>query len=120
MFVSTYSVTVTTDASGNASVDTPPIRGIINRIEYVKDDYATGVDFTITVKDGPNIWAQDNVDASATKYPVIEGSDVDGTAETGSFASIAVGDEPINIAIAAGGNATSGTFKFTIVGTVGE
>ena len=53
-----------------AEVYTGEITGKIISITYTKDDFAAGVDFTITGEDtGINIWTQTNVDATATGCP---------------------------------------------------
>ncbi len=116
MFVRKFTVPVTTASGGGATVVTAPIRGVINRIEYVKDDFADGVDFAISITDGPGLWTQDDVNASAARYPLIEGHKADGTTQTGAFVPVAVADDTVTIAVTNGGDTKSGTFVFTVIG----
>ncbi len=115
-----HEVTVTVDASGDATTYTSePVNGRIFTCIYTKDDFANGVDFTITTNDtAQNVWVQDDVNASATIAPR------QATHSTVGVASLYAGsgepvedhvvatDEHIKIVIASGGNATSGTFTF--------
>ena len=65
-----YRKVITTASDGSAEVYTGEITGKIISITYTKDDFAAGVDFTITGEDtGINIWTQTNVDATATVAP---------------------------------------------------
>ena len=116
MHVTKHILPVTTNATGDATAYTPPLTGLINRIEYRKTDYADGVDFAITVDGGVEIWTQADVDASATRYPLVDGNDTDGTAQTGAFAAIAVADDRVKIVVDDGGNAKTGTFVIYILG----
>lgn len=119
MTIRNFSVTVTTDGSQNASKDTSRIRGYVEAIEYVKNNYTDGVDFTITAKNsGENIWTQVNVNASvkvrprsATHTTAGVGATYDGTRAV--LDRIAIDDE-INIALAQGGAAKTGTFIITV------
>lgn len=109
-------VIVTTDASGNATAYSGAIMGKIEAIHYVKGDFADGVDFTITgEKFAEGIWAQSDVNASASKWPRLACHDLVGVAATtdGTRAlrdKIALANDRVKIAIAQGGNAKSGTF----------
>lgn len=116
-------VPVTVSSGGAAEVYSPVISGKIVSIRYVKGDFANGVDFTITAEaTGETIWAEENVNASATRYPRA------GTASTAGAASlyasggtavnekIALSQDRVKIVVAAGGNATSGTFHITVDG----
>jgi hypothetical protein len=54
-----YKVTVTTAADGTVTAYSPRLSGEIHQIEYVKTDYANGVDFTITGEaTGVNLWTR--------------------------------------------------------------
>ncbi len=115
-FIRTHTVTVTTDASGDATAYTGEINGVLSHIVYVKDDFATGVDFTITAeKTGQNIWVESDVNASAVRAPRQPTHSQTGVpldyAASGSLveSDIAI-DGRIKIVIAQGGNAASGTF----------
>ena len=118
MYTQTHSVTVTTDGDGDGIGYTPPIRGQIREIVYVKDDYAAGVDFTITTNTtGRTVWTQENVDASANVQPRRPCHGTDGAAlyfndegDEPVTAPIAMGGELLKIVVAAGGANKSGTF----------
>jgi hypothetical protein len=65
-----YKVTVTTAADGTATAYSPRLSGEIHSIQYVKTDFANGVDFTITSEaTGEQLWAESDVNASAVRYP---------------------------------------------------
>lgn len=123
MTIRRFPVTVTVDASGDATKYSPPIYGTLVSVRYVKTDYANGVDFTITNETtGEIIWDEDDVNASATRYPRAATHSTAGVASL--YASggeavngrIALGGERIKIIVGSGGNATTGVFHFTIDG----
>lgn len=116
IFIRTHAVTVTTNASGAATAYTDEINGILSHIVYVKDDFASGVDFTITAeKTGQNIWVESDVNASAVRAPrqpthSQTGVPLDYASGGGLVESEIALDGRIKIVIAQGGNAKSGTF----------
>ena len=122
MTVRRFTHTITVDASGDADVDTAWIRGNLISIRYVKDDFADGVDFTLTGKDtGQTLWAETSVNASASKYPRAPTHTTAGAAALYAGGGTAVNalialDEQINIVVADGGNATSGTLHIIVDG----
>lgn len=114
-------VSVTTAADGSATAYSPTITGKVSQIRYVKTDFAAGVDFTITAEaTGETIWAQNDVNASATVAPRQPTHSTAGVAEL--FASggtavsdkIALANDRIKIVIANGGNVKTGTFHLVI------
>lgn len=117
------SITLTTDASGDATGYLGPLSGAIANIVYTKDDFADGVDFTITNETtGQNIWTESDVNASAVRAPRQPTHGQDGTPSL-----YAVGGEPvedkiylanerIKIVVGSGGNAKSGTFTVIMGG----
>jgi len=114
-------VEVTTIADGSATAYSDTITGKISQIRYVKADFASGVDFTITSEaTGETIWSQNDVNASATVAPRQPTHSTAGVAEL--FASggtavsdkIALANDRIKIVIASGGNVKTGTFHFVI------
>lgn len=116
-----YEVDITTDASGNAIAYSPRIRGKIHQIEYVKTDFANGVDFTITGEaTGIGIWTESDVNASAVRAPRLPTHSQVGVAALYASAGTAVADkialagDRVKIAIAQGGNAKSGTFHILV------
>ena len=116
------SVTITTDASGNATVflsaaDGGLLSGRLVNLIYAKTDFADGVDFTITSEaTGQTLWTQSDVNASATVAPRQPTHTTAGAASLYAAAGTAVNDhlvlanDRIKIVIASGGDTKSGTF----------
>jgi hypothetical protein len=118
-----YELTVTTDASGNATAYAPSAgrcRGLLESIQYEKVDYADGVDFTITDDEtGESLWADTNINASEIVRPRAPVMDQAGAARLYAAGGTAVAERiaivsRIKIVIAQGGNAKSGTFRFIV------
>lgn len=123
MAIRRFVVPVTVDASGDATEYSPVLSGKLISFRYVKDDFANGVDFTITAEDtGETLWAEENVNASATRYPRAATASTAGAASLYAALGTAVNDriglsqDRVKIVVASGGNATSGTFHITIDG----
>jgi len=117
MYVERHSVSITTDAAGDATGYTPVVTGKIVAIVYTKTDYAAGVDFTITSETtGQTIWTESNVNASKTCVPRQATHDTAGVASLYAGAGepvedyVHVANERVKIVIASGGNAKTGTF----------
>jgi hypothetical protein len=115
-----YKVTVTTAADGSATAYSPRIAGKLHQIEYVKTDYANGVDFTITGEaTGVNLWTEADVNASAVRMPRGPTHSQAGVASlyAATFAvqdKIALASDRIKIVLAAGGATKTGAFHFLI------
>jgi hypothetical protein len=116
-FVQKHTVTVTTDSGGDATAYTPVTTGRVQTVVYVKDDYAAGVDFTITVEGtAEGVWTESNVNASATVAPRQATHSTVGVASLYAAAGepvedhIAIADDRIKIVVANGGDTKSGTF----------
>lgn len=112
-----YKVTITTAADGSATAYTPRVSGKLHQIEYVKTDFADGVDFTITGEaTGVGLWTESNVNAAAVKAPRLATHTQVGVASLYAAGGTAVQDcialasDRVKIVIAAGGNAKIGTF----------
>ena len=119
MHVTRQAVAVTTAADGTATYYTGNVTGRVHSIRYVKDDFAAGVDFTITAETtGQNIWTEANVNASETMSPVAVPQLNDGTDSTITEVPVLLDNERISIAIAQGGDAKSGTFHITVEGNI--
>lgn len=110
-------VTVTTAADGTVTAYTPRISGKIQQIEYVKTDYADGVDFTITTeRSGQGLWTESNVNASATRAPRQPTYSQTGAAllyaagGTAVTDKVGIANDRVKIVLAQGGNAKVGTF----------
>lgn len=117
-----YTVSVTTAADGTAIAYSPRrISGKIHQIEYVKTDFADGVDFTIEGEaTGVDLWVQSNVNASAAVAPRQATHSTAGVAAlyasggTAVLEPVALGNDRVKIAIAQGGNAKTGTFHILV------
>lgn len=113
-------VEVTTIADGSATAYSDTITGKISQIRYVKADFASGVDFTITSEaTGETIWTQLDVNASVTVAPRQATHSTAGVASlyAATYAvldKIALANDRVKIVIASGGNAKTGTFHIVV------
>lgn len=115
-----HSIKVTTITGGTQTAYLPKTNGKLMSIRYEKDDFADGVDFTITAEDtAENLWVDTNINASETVRPRIAvqnnaGADItyDGTRKV--YEPYNLVDERIKIVIAQGGDAKVGTFHILI------
>lgn len=121
MTVRRFEVTVTTASDGTATAYSPYLSGKLHSVQYVKTDYADGVDFAITAEaNGQAIWSESDVNAAVTKAPRLATHTVAGAAAlyaSGGVAvldKIALGRDRIKIVLAQGGNAKTGKFVFLI------
>jgi len=112
-----YAVTVTTDASGDATAFISPKLPHNDRVLaviYEKIDFATGVDFTITTDvTNQNVWVETNVDASKTVNPSVGTHDTAGIATGARDYIVLASLERLKIVVANGGAMKTG--KFTLV-----
>lgn len=116
-----FEVDAVTNASGDATAYTPFFSGYVVSIQYLKTDFADGVDFTITAdKTGQTLWAEENVNASAIKAPRQPTHTPAGVASLYAAGGVAVNDKIAlsrdrgKIVVASGGNTKSGKFVFTM------
>lgn len=114
-------MTVTTAADGTVTAYSPRVSGKLSQIEYVKTDYADGVDFTITgERTGIGLWTEANVNASAVRAPRQPAHSQVGAAllfASGGTAvtdKIALSNDRVKVVLAQGGNAKVGTFYITL------
>jgi len=121
MYAERHSVTVTTEADGSATAYTEVLTGELITAVYTKNDFADGVDFTITAEaTGETLWTEANVNASAVRAPRQATHSTAGVASLYAAGGAAVNDkiclavDRIKIVIAAGGNVKSGTFHFIV------
>ena len=121
MAIRRFNVAVTTAADGSATAYSPYLSGYIHSIQYVKTDFADGVDFTITAEaTGETIWAESNVNAAVVKAPRQATYSTAGVAELYAAGGTAVSDriavsrDRVKIVIAQGGNAKSGAFNIIV------
>lgn len=117
-------VTLTTAADGSSTAYSNAVKGRLLAIRYVKPA-AGGFDnastMTVTLETtGQAVWAESNVDASASRYPRVATHGITGVAALYAAAGTAVNDyiaianERIKIVIASGGNAKNATFYFVL------
>lgn len=121
MAIRKFTVSLTTDASGDVTAYTPYLSGLVQQVIYTKTDFADGVDFTITVEGtGETVWTESNVNAAVAKLPRSATHSTAGVAllyAAGGAAvanQIAIGRDRIKCVIAQGGNAKTGTLTFLI------
>lgn len=116
MFAQRHTIAVETDAAGAATAYSPNVTGRIHAIVYVKDDFAAGVDFTITLEaTGESLWTDTNVDASETVYPV-QKANLGGTGAASTILEqpLIAANDRVKIVIAQGGNTKGGTFHVVV------
>jgi len=121
MTIRRFEVTVTTASDGSATAYSPYLSGYLVSAQYVKTDYADGVDFTITAEaNGQAIWSESDVNAAVTKAPRLAVHTIAGAAAlyaSGGVAvldKIALGRDRIKIVLAQGGNTKTGKFVFLV------
>lgn len=121
MAIRKFTVSILTDGSGDATAYTPYLSGYINAIQYVKTDFANGVDFTITADaTGESILALTDQNSSVKHFPRAATHSTVGVASV--YASggeavnsrIALGADRVKIVIAQGGSAKTGTVVVTV------
>lgn len=117
-YVQRLAVTVTTAADGSATVYSPTVTGKLSQIRYVKNDFANGVDFTITSEaTGETLWTQTDVNASTTKAPRQPVHTTAGVASVyastdGVLDKISLANDRVKIVIADAGDSKVGVFHF--------
>lgn len=121
MTIRRFEVPVTTAADGSATAYSPYLSGYLHDIQYVKTDFADGVDFTITSdKTGRTLWAENDVNIAAVRAPRQATHSTAGAAALYAAGGTAVNDrialsrDQIKIVIAQGGNAKKGKFVITV------
>jgi hypothetical protein len=123
MTIRRFVVPMTVDAAGDGIFYTPPIHGELVSIRYVKIDFADGIDFVCTLETtGETVWAEDTLNASATRYPRAASHSTAGVAALYASGGVAVldrigiGGDRIKIVVDGGGVSKSGTLHVTIDG----
>lgn len=116
-----YKVTVPVNASGDATAYSPRLSGELYAIEYVKTDYADGVDFTITDEaTGKTLWTESNVNAAKVCSPRTPRHSTAGVAELYASGGTAVTDRlplantRVKIVVASGGVSKTGAFHILV------
>lgn len=123
MTIRRFVVPATVNASGDATVYSPPVYGSLISITYVKSTYANGVTFVVTAETTTEtLWSEAAVNATATRYPRAPTATTAGVASlyaaggTAVNARIALGGDRVKIVVSLGGVSTTGTFHITIDG----
>jgi hypothetical protein len=121
MYAERHVVALTTDTNGAATGYTPVVTGPIRTIRYVKTNFTDGVDFTVTLEStGETVWAEDNVNASATRSPRAATHSTAGVAALYAGSGTAVNDmivavrDRVKVVVASGGSVTTGAVHVTI------
>jgi len=116
-----FKVLLTTAADGSAIGYTPRLTGEVHSIQYVKTDFADGVDFTVTAEaTGESIWTESNVNASAVRYPRAPTHTQAGVASlyaaggTPVQARVGVAADRVKNVVAQGGNVKSGAIHVLV------
>ena len=121
MAVRKFSIPLTTNGSGAATGYTPYLSGYISSIQYVKTDFADGVDFTITADvTGESILALTDQNTAFILRPRAATHSTAGVAAV--YASggtavndlIALGRDRVKVVIAQGGDTKTGTVVVTV------
>lgn len=123
MPVRRFVVPMTVDAAGDGTFYSPAIYGHLVSLRYVKIDFADGIDFVCTLETtGETLWAEDTLNASATRHPRAATHSVAGAASlyaaagTAVNGKIAIGGDRIKIVVDGGGVSKSGTLHITVDG----
>jgi hypothetical protein len=117
-------IVVTTAADGTATAySASTYNGNIQCVDYIKTDFANGVDFTVTTEVTEHtVWTGTDVNASAEMRPRSAVHDTTGAVLQHGSSSPVVTDyipmvnERLKIVIAQGGNAKTGTFRLIVGG----
>lgn len=119
-FCQKQTISVTTDASGDATVYSSPVSGKIAQVYYVKagsGNFDDGVDFAITVEStGEGVWTENNVNASAGRAPRLATHTNAGAAALYAAGGVAVLDhirlanDRVKFVISSGGDTKNGSF----------
>ena len=116
---SSGAATVYLSQAGQSSTPVAPLSGMweVASISYVKNDFASGIDFAITeYPTGAPLWTGTNVDASTTFYPrAFVGDPASGAVSTSVYDVIRVHDSQIKIVISSGGTSKEGRFYIKLV-----
>jgi len=116
MHAERHVVHLTTASDGSATGYTPNVTGRVLEIHYAKNDFANGVDFTITAElDGDVIATLSDVNASATWRPRVQSHDaggaeayLDGDSNAEMLEPKTLVNDRVKIVVAAGGSVKTG------------
>lgn len=124
MHVQRHRITLTTDASGDATGYTPVVNGRVVNVIYTADGsspFAATADFTATLEaTGQPVWSASDVSASTTVAPRQPTHDTDGNPSLYAAAGEPVEDhifaaeDRVKIVVAQGGDSKVGVFDVVI------
>ena len=119
MYPITHAVSIT-GTTGTVNGYTPVVHGRVLRVRYVRTNYSTGFDLTVTGEDTAEpILTKTNIPASATYYPrTLTHKSTDGSAATDREPPY-VGGERIKLAVATASTSTGATKTGVFHVTVG-
>lgn len=116
-----FTVSLTSNGSQVGTGFSPYLSGFIESIQYVKTDYADGVDFTVTAEaTGEAIWTGTDVNAAVVVRPRAATHSTAGVAAVYVAAGAAVNDlialasDRVKIVLAQAGATKTGTFVITV------
>lgn len=114
-------IALTTDGSGDVTAySSRHVTGRILAVIYTKDDFADGVDFTVTTEEtGQSVWAEENVNASKTVLPRQATHSTAGVAAQYAdgypvLEPVVAVNERIKVVVAQGGDTKSGTINVLV------
>jgi hypothetical protein len=111
-------LTLTVAADGTGTVaDRKARRGFLYGIEYIKTNYADGIDFTVNSTNSVTadlLYTGTNVNASATLIPRLDTVTNAGVSQT-SYINMIPFSGKLSVTVAQGGNATSGAFILWVI-----
>jgi len=124
MTIRRFVIPITVDESGDAEVYSPVLSGKLISFRYVKDDFAgDDLAFVITTESsGETLWAEEDVTASATRYPRAATHSTTGVAALYAalgeavLGKISLSQDRVKFVIAGAGDETSGVFHITVDG----
>lgn len=120
MYAERHSVTLTTDGSGDATGYTANVTGRVLSVQYVKTDFADGVDITVTAEaTGQAILALTDQNTAGVFYPRAQVHGPTGTALT--YDGTRTVNEPVTVVfdrvkvvVAQGGDTKTGEVVIVI------
>lgn len=116
-----FTIPLTTNGSGACTAYSAYLSGFIQAIQYVKTDFADGVDFTVTAEaTGEAIWSATDQNSAVIVRPRAATHSTAGVASV--YASggtavndrIALGRDRVKVVIAQGGDTKTGAIIVTV------
>lgn len=110
MNINVHEVTITVDASGDGTGYSGVINGMVLALQYIKTDYADGVDLAVATEEtaiGLATYTNMNIATGVSTW------DGDGPALDTPWP---IHNERIKLTISDGGNATTGKFRIWVDG----